>query len=146
MWYYAVAFHSHLLLSFLHPFSVYVLLYWVVLCNKMSIIYSSFSVIHHTHLFIENLICIRSSRTYIPLPCILFINRSKQVQMIAAHSFTWKSNLSRYLFKLFNHIIYSPLYCHIVPRWWYLTRWLMSYDDSICLILLRDYCILVIQF
>ncbi len=63
-------------------------------------------------LFIENLICIRSARTYIPLPCILFINRSRQVQMIAAHSFTWKSNLSRYLFKLFHHIIFSILLSH----------------------------------
>jgi hypothetical protein len=63
-------------------------------------------------LFIENLICIRSARTYIPLHCILFINHSKQVQMIAAHSFTLKSNLSRYLFKLFNHIIFSIILSH----------------------------------
>ncbi len=52
------------------------------------------------------------ARTYIPLQCILFINRSRQVQIIAAHSFTWKSILSLYLFKLFNHIIFSIILSH----------------------------------
>ncbi len=87
-------------------------------------------------LFIENLICIRSARTYIPLPCILFINRSICKCRWLPHIHSHEKVFYRAFYSSYLTTSYSPLCCHIVPSWWYLTCGLMSYsyDDSICLI------------